>query len=89
MAAWASLVIPYVLLIFLCARTAAYRSFYSSGAGLAVVIVGAAGSVSGFFLVRRLARPVATTERVFTGPGGRPAAGSVGVTVISPGRQAR
>lgn len=88
-AAWASLVIPYVLLMFLCASTAAYRSFYSSGAGLAVVIVGAAGSVSGFFLVRRLARPVATTERVFTGPGGRPAAGSVGVTVISPGRQAR
>lgn len=88
-AAWASLVIPYVLLVFLCASTVAYRSFYSSGAGLAVVIVGAAGSLSGFFLVRRLARPVATTERVFTGPGNKPAGRSISTAVLSPGRRAR
>jgi drug/metabolite transporter (DMT)-like permease len=52
--------------VFLCATTASYRQFYASGLGLVVVIAGAVASTAGFALVRRLARPIATTERVFT-----------------------
>jgi len=65
-AAWGSLTIPYGLLVFLASTTAAYRQFYSSPVGLVVVTGGAAASVAGFAIVRRLARPIATTERVFT-----------------------
>ena len=68
-AAWASLVIPYALLVFLCASTPSFRQFYDSPLGLVIVIVGGCASVAGFAIVRRLGRPIATTERVFTGQG--------------------
>jgi tight adherence protein B len=64
-AAWACLVVPYVLLVFLCAANVSYRTFYDSGAGLAVVIAGACSSTAGFLVVRRIGRPVATGERIF------------------------
>lgn len=64
-AAWGSLAVPYVLLVFLCATTVSYRQFYSSGWGLVVMVVGAVSSLAGFGLVRRLARPIATFDRVF------------------------
>ncbi|MGH9095483.1 MAG: type II secretion system F family protein, partial [Acidimicrobiales bacterium] len=79
-AAWGSLIIPYGLLVFLSATTVAYRQFYASGAGLAVVIVGACGSIGGFAIVRRLARPIATTERVFTTSPAGSTAGAVEAT---------
>ena len=68
-AAWGCAIIPYGLLIFLCATTALFRSFYDSPAGFAVVIVGAICSTVGFALVRRLGRPIPTTERIFVRTG--------------------
>jgi len=65
-AGWASLIIPYALLVFLCATTVSYRQFYDTPIGLAIVIVGAGASTAGFTVIRRLARPIATTDRVFT-----------------------
>ncbi len=67
LAAWASLVIPYALLVFLCATTPSFRQFYDRPLGLMIVVVGGCASVAGFVIVRRLGRPIATTERVFTG----------------------
>ena len=64
-AAWGCAVVPYALLVFLCATTSFFRSFYSTPAGLVVVIVGAICSAAGFAMVRRLGRPIATVERVF------------------------
>ena len=63
-------VVPYALLVFLCATTGFFRSFYQSGAGLIVVAIGGVCSAAGFSIVRRLARPIATVERVFV-PEGR------------------
>ena len=79
-AAWASLIIPYGLLVFLCATTPSYRAFYASGLGLVIVIVGAVASTAGFAVIRRLGRPIATTERVFT-------ANTTTTAAISPTRQ--
>ena len=61
----ALLVVPYLMLLLLCTTTATFRTFYQSGAGLAVVAVGVSGSIIGFFLARRLGRPIPTTSRVF------------------------
>lgn len=72
-AAWGSLIIPYGLLVFLSATTVAYRHFYDSPVGLVVVIAGACASLAGFAVVRRLGRPIATTERVFTADTTKPA----------------
>jgi tight adherence protein B len=68
-AAWGCTIVPYALLIFLCATTALFRSFYDSPAGFAVVIIGAVCSTVGFSLVRRLGRPIPTTERIFVRTG--------------------
>ena len=65
LASWATFVLPYALLVFLCGTQGFYRQFFSSGAGLGVVVLGAVMSTAGFFLARRLAKPIATTERVF------------------------
>lgn len=70
-AAWGSLAVPYLLLVFLCATTISYRQFYSSGWGLIIMVVGAGSSLAGFALVRRLARPIATFGRVFDTVGPR------------------
>jgi tight adherence protein B len=71
-AGWASLVIPYVLLVFLAATTVSYRQFYDTPAGVVIVAVGAAASASGFVILRRLARPIGTTERIFTTTASKP-----------------
>ncbi|MCU4186437.1 hypothetical protein K6U06_18865 [Acidiferrimicrobium sp. IK] len=76
-AAWGSLIIPYGLLVFLSATTVAYRQFYDSSIGLVVVIAGACASLAGFAVVRRLGRPIATTERVFTTEPVTPVAGTI------------
>ena len=64
-AAWGVFVLPYGLLVLLCAVEGFYRDFYSQPAGLAVVLVGAVMSVTGLVIVRRLAKPIAATQRVF------------------------
>ena len=58
--------VPYGLLVFLCATTVFFRSFYQSPAGLLVVCL-RRGLLPGrlFDRVRRLGRPIATMERVF------------------------
>ena len=70
-ATWAVFVLPYLLLVFLCGTQGFYRAFFSSALGYAVVLGGAAMSTVGFFLARRLARPIATTERVFVAEAAR------------------
>ena len=65
----AVLVLPYVMLVLLCARDGAFRAFYGSSAGLFVVVVGGAMSLGGMAVINRLGRqPV--EERVFGGAGG-------------------
>lgn len=64
-AGWAVFVLPYALLVFLCASQPFYRQFFASSAGLVIVMIGAAMSITGFFIVRRLAKPIATHERIF------------------------
>jgi tight adherence protein B len=56
--AWATFCVPYVILIFLCATEGFFRSFYSSGIGLAVVAVGALMSTVGMLIIRRMGQPV-------------------------------
>ncbi len=70
-ATWGCLVLPYALLVFLCATNTSYRHFFSEPIGLALVLAGAAMSAAGTVVARRLARPIATTERVFAGAGAR------------------
>ena len=81
-AAWGSLMIPYGLLVFLSATTVSYRQFYDGGVGLVVVIAGACASVAGFAVVRRLGRPIATTERVFNTDTTKPGAARTGVIAV-------
>lgn len=85
LAAWASLVIPYLLLVFLCATTVSFRHFYDSALGILIVVVGGLASAGGFAITRRLARPIATTERIFV----QPAAGRTGAAVAGQGRERR
>ncbi len=70
-AVWGCLVLPYAVLFFLCATNSAYRDYFSSSAGAAVLVVGVAMSVVGLVLCRRLVRPLATMRRVFVGGGSR------------------
>lgn len=85
-AAWGSLIIPYGLLVFLSATTASYRQFYDSTPGLMVVVAGVAASVAGFAVVRRLGRPIATNQRVFTTPTPNPSAAVEGTVAGRTGR---
>jgi tight adherence protein B len=64
-ATWGCFALPYVVLLFLCATNSAYRQFFATPLGLGLVLIGAALSVAGLFVCRRLLRPIATTERVF------------------------
>lgn len=70
-ATWGCFGLPYAVLFLLCSAGAAYRSYFSSPSGLILVTGGAAVSLAGLFVARRLARPVATTRRVFVETGGR------------------
>lgn len=65
-AAWAVFILPYALLVFLCATKHLYRQFYATSLGLFIVLGGAVASTVGFIIVRRLAQPVATQQRIFT-----------------------
>ena len=62
--AWATLVLPYLMLILLCVSGKALRDFYSSPAGLVVVAIGALMSVAGMAMIKRLAKPI-VEQRVF------------------------
>jgi tight adherence protein B len=64
-AAWGVFLLPYGLLVFLCSTQQFYREFFSQPIGLVVVLAGAAMSLVGFTIVRRLGKPIATVERVF------------------------
>ncbi len=48
-------VVPWLVLLMLTSQAGAFRDFYASGAGLLVVVVGAVMSLSGSWLVARLA----------------------------------
>lgn len=62
------LVLPYFLLMMLCASVPEYRAFYGTAGGAVVVAVGVALSFGGMAIVRRQAR-IPGEERVF-GPVG-------------------
>jgi Flp pilus assembly protein TadB len=70
-ATWGCFALPYTVLFVLCTADGAYRSYFSRPAGLAVVLVGAAVSLAGLAISRRLVRPIATTRRVFAEGGAR------------------
>lgn len=70
-ATWGCFALPYGVLFVLCTADDAYRSYFSRPAGLAVVLLGAAFSLAGLALSRRLVRPIATTRRVFADGAGR------------------
>ena len=70
-ATWGCFALPYVVLFVLCTTNSAYRHYFSQPAGLVVVFAGAAVSLAGLAVSRRLVRPIATTRRVFA-EGGQP-----------------
>ncbi|MGH9126216.1 MAG: type II secretion system F family protein [Acidimicrobiales bacterium] len=72
-AGWAVFVLPYALLVFLCASEPLYRQFFGSSVGLLVVLLGAAMSLIGFSAVRKLSKPISPHERIFASSA--PAAG--------------
>jgi len=56
--------LPWFVLVVLCATQGPFRSFYRSGAGVAVIVLGAVMSLAGILVVEALSRdPV--EERVF------------------------
>jgi tight adherence protein B len=61
-------VLPYFMLIMLCARPGAFRDFYSGAGGIIVVALGGAMSLGGMAIINRLGRQPAE-ERVFGAPG--------------------
>jgi tight adherence protein B len=61
-------VLPYVILIIMCARGTQFRDFYQSSLGLVVVAIGAGMSTVGMVLINRLGR-VPGEERLFAGAG--------------------
>lgn len=48
--------LPWITLIVLCGRPGPFRDFYASGQGASVLLLAAAMSTAGMFLVRRLSR---------------------------------
>lgn len=59
-------VLPWIVLVAMTARSAAFRDFYSSAPGLLVVVIGGLMSLVGVFIASRLgAQP--TEPRVFAG----------------------
>ncbi len=65
-ATWGCFALPYVVLLFLCATNSAYRQFFATPFGLVLVLIGAALSLVGLLVCRRLLHPTATSDRVFT-----------------------
>lgn len=59
-------VLPWIVLVAMTARSAAFRDFYSSGTGFVVVVIGGVMSLVGVLIASRLgAQP--TEPRVFAG----------------------
>ena len=58
------LVLPYFLLVVLCASVPEYRTFYDTGRGVFVLALGVALSFGGMAIVRRQAR-IPGEDRVF------------------------
>lgn len=50
----AAVVLPFAVLVFLCASAAPFREFYSSAAGGRIIAIGAAMSLAGRTVIRRL-----------------------------------
>jgi tight adherence protein B len=61
-------VLPWAVLVLLCIRPGPFRDFYATGRGAAVLVIGAAMSLAGLLVVRRLGR-VEVEPRVFGGGG--------------------
>jgi tight adherence protein B len=66
-------VLPWLVLLLLTARPGHFRDFYQSGAGLAVVGIGAVASLLGMLIVGRLARDEVEERVLVSGsPGAAP-----------------
>lgn len=65
-AAWLGVMAPMLCLVLFCAVSPQYRAFFSSSTGIVIVLIGTAIDFLGLMLARRLARSVATVQRVFT-----------------------
>lgn len=66
----AAAVLPFAVLVLLCASSLPYREFYGSAGGTLVITLGAAMTLGGRAVIRRLGR-LPTEERVLTGSGER------------------
>lgn len=66
-AVWGCFGLPYLVLVFLCSTNPVYRQYFSSRAGVVVLVLGAAMSCAGLAACRRLVRTPATLRRVFAG----------------------
>lgn len=64
-ATWGCFVLPYAVLLYLCATDSAYRHLFSEPVGLVLLFVGALLSLVGLVASRWLVRPIATSSRVF------------------------
>lgn len=65
-ASWLGVMAPLFALTLFCTVSPQYRSFFSTGTGIIIVLIGCSVDFVGLMLSRRLARSVATVERVFT-----------------------
>ncbi|MBW3667431.1 MAG: hypothetical protein KY394_07535, partial [Actinobacteria bacterium] len=59
-------VMPWIVLIILTSRSGAFREFYSTGAGLTVVVIGGLLSLVGIWIASRLGSQP-DEPRVFAG----------------------
>lgn len=62
----AAAVLPFAVLVLLCASSVPYREFYGSAGGAVIIVFGAGMTLVGRAVIRRLGR-LPTEERVFTG----------------------
>jgi tight adherence protein B len=65
-ASWLGLMAPMFALVLFCTVSPQYRAFFSTATGVVIVLLGAAVDFMGLMMSRRLARSVATVQRVFT-----------------------
>ncbi len=65
-ASWLGLMAPMFTLVLFCTVSPQYRAFFSTATGVVIVLLGAAVDFMGLMMSRRLARSVATVQRVFT-----------------------
>jgi tight adherence protein B len=65
-ASWLGLMAPMFTLVLFCTVSPQYRAFFSTATGVVIVLIGTAVDFMGLMMSRRLARSVATVQRVFT-----------------------